>query len=58
MGGPRFGKPDDKILEHSLIIVLVTCITLTKVKDKLGLSCVWALFDNKISSVNGHGELK
>ena len=28
-------KPDDVIIKRSLIILLVTCITLTKVKDKI-----------------------
>ena len=29
------GKPDDVILERSLTILLVTCITLTKVNDMI-----------------------
>ena len=33
--GQDLGKPDDVILERSLIILLVTCITLTKVKDMI-----------------------
>ena len=37
------GKPDDVILERSLIIVLVTCITLTKVKDKIVQLCILIL---------------
>ena len=34
-GVQDLGKPDDVILERSLTILLVTCITLTKVKDMI-----------------------